>query len=209
MRSSGEARIESVSDPVNSVTDAAINISISDIARLTERQLVIRERQMAEQYLDYYVSSGQINNAGCLVTGRCPTKGRTVYAARYISSDSFVATYQGELLKGAKTIRKREEFHAAKGHGCFMFHFRQNDTPYCIDATAEDATLGRLINHGFERGVANLTPVRREISGRLYIVFVAKRPIVKDEEVLYDYNDTRKEIIAVYPFLKKGKVTEQ
>jgi len=68
-----------------------------------------------------------------------------------------------------------------------------------IDATEESAHLGRLINH------SKLNPNLRvqiiTVEERPRLVFVAKRDIAENEELLFDYNDRRKHIINSNPWL--------
>lgn len=71
---------------------------------------------------------------------------------------------------------------------------------YSIDATKDDGSKGRLINHS-KRG--NLCPRVILVDDVPSIIFEAGKDIPKDEELLYDYGERSKEIIATFPWLKK------
>ena len=60
----------------------------------------------------------------------------------------------------------------------------------CIDATAESSHPGRLINHSRQR--PNLV-VKSTKGNRL--VFKAIKNIEKGHQLLFDYNDNRKEVL--------------
>lgn len=55
-----------------------------------------------------------------------------------------------------------------------------------IDATVEDSSLGRLVNHG-EKKERNCKMVVREAQALPYLCLFAIRDIKEHEEILYDY----------------------
>ena len=70
---------------------------------------------------------------------------------------------------------------------------------FSIDATKETKYLGRLVNHSRKR--PNMKVKRLEVDGRPRIFFVAIENIRAGEELLYDYGETDKDIIAANPWL--------
>lgn len=69
-----------------------------------------------------------------------------------------------------------------------------------VDATKDNGRYGRLVNHSRRSNVqTKLVPV----DGEPYLCLMAKRDIVKDEELLYDYGERKKEIIEYHPWLSK------
>jgi len=59
-----------------------------------------------------------------------------------------------------------------------------------LDATQENSTLGRLINHGTEKAkTANLLPKEVISSSGKHLVFIAREPIEPGTQLRYDYND--------------------
>ena len=70
---------------------------------------------------------------------------------------------------------------------------------YSIDATRESNKVGRLINHSREH--PNLSPKVIAIGGKPNIIFTANQIINKEEELLYDYGETRKLILEEHHWL--------
>lgn len=75
-----------------------------------------------------------------------------------------------------------------------------NFIQYSIDATIEDGSYGRLINHF--KNDPNLKPVVKIIHEKPRIVFIALRDIAIGEELAYDYGDRRAQSIKSFPWLK-------
>jgi histone-lysine N-methyltransferase SETD8 len=80
-----------------------------------------------------------------------------------------------------------------------MFYFKKNEKRYCIDATQESPRLGRLLNHSRRR--ANLEAKVLVLKGQPHLIFTAKRKILSNEELLYDYGDRSKVNITNHPWL--------
>ena len=72
---------------------------------------------------------------------------------------------------------------------------------FSIDATTDDGSFGRLINHS--RLNSNLKAKSIQIDNSLFVYFVANKDININDELLYDYGDRRKECLLSYPWLKK------
>ena len=70
----------------------------------------------------------------------------------------------------------------------------------CVDATEENDTKGRLINHS--RKEANLKMRVVVVDGEPRIVFIALRRIANGTELLYDYGDRRKDIVKENSWLE-------
>ena len=166
---------------------------------MTCRQTVLVSKREAEDSFNAAVVSGQFDYNDKLTIAFSPTKKRKVLATSGIARGTIVVSYAGELLTGWAAIRQRELEHARADHGCYMFIFRYNNQTYCVDATAETGTQGRLINHSVKE--PNVLPMLRVVGGGYYILFKAIRDIEANEELLYDYQETRKEVVAVLDFL--------
>ena len=69
-----------------------------------------------------------------------------------------------------------------------------------LDATAEDESFGRLINHSKKE--ANLHMKVVVVAGQPRVVFIASKDIAIGSELLYDYGDTRKTVIAQNSWLR-------
>jgi len=75
-----------------------------------------------------------------------------------------------------------------------------SDNLFSVDATSEDGTLGRLINHS--RTFANLRSQGIEVDETPHLIFYATRDIKPEEELLYDYGDRSTASLRVHPWLK-------
>ena len=75
-----------------------------------------------------------------------------------------------------------------------------------IDATAESGRLGRLLNHSRKSPncYTKLVWVPNPVSHvpEPHLVILAKRDIVKGEELTYDYGDRDKNSLQMHPWLK-------
>lgn len=70
---------------------------------------------------------------------------------------------------------------------------------YSIDATEESQYLGRLINHSLK---TNVMPKIVEINEVPRLIFIATQQIDIGEELLYNYNDNRPDVLKANPWLK-------
>ena len=66
-----------------------------------------------------------------------------------------------------------------------------------IDATEESDRVGRLINH--TRRSPNLSPRVEMVDGVPLVYFVATKDIHPGQELLFDYYECRKDVVAQMP----------
>ena len=71
---------------------------------------------------------------------------------------------------------------------------------FSVDATKEDDSLGRLINHS--RTNANLKSQGIEVDDTPHLIFYAIRDIKHGEELAYDYGDRSAASLRIHPWLK-------
>ena len=90
--------------------------------------------------------------------------------------------------------------------GCYLLFFKGNS--YCFDATVEDGTLRRLINHG-RRISANCRPKIVDVNGSPKIYFQATRDLIPGDELLYDYGERRKDVIVANTLVRNYHGTFQ
>ncbi|KAJ1622867.1 hypothetical protein T492DRAFT_312345 [Pavlovales sp. CCMP2436] len=110
------------------------------------------------------------------VFARTPPNRRSKVA---IKLGRFVGVYGGTVLLREQTLS------AAQTNQQYLFDLN--------DQIAIDGSLGgnvtRYINHANTLQDANLDPFKLEIDGEIIIAFIARRPIVDGEELLYRYGD--------------------
>ena len=119
-------------------------------------------------------------------------KGRGVFADIPFAQGEYVSEYRG-IEMSRKEGKAREdvlaEQHRKSGITtpvpCYFYYSRER----CIDATVENGSLGRLINHSLE---FNLKPYNVvDSKGQLRMFLRATRHIPRGEELLYNYGDTK------------------
>ena len=69
---------------------------------------------------------------------------------------------------------------------------------YSLDATDEDGSFGRLLNHSVN---GNVKTIIVNIGGKPALVFVAKTNIRPNTELCYDYGERNKDVINAHPWL--------
>ncbi|KAG5881468.1 hypothetical protein JTB14_000896 [Gonioctena quinquepunctata] len=123
-------------------------------------------------------------------------KGRGIVATKdYIKGD-FVVEYSGHLIDIVEAKMREEKYAQDQTAGCYMYYFKHNGIQYCIDATAENGKLGRLVNHSRNGNLSTKTVV---LDNKPRLVLIAKDSIRKGEEILYDYGDRSKESLKYHP----------
>ncbi|XP_056014938.1 N-lysine methyltransferase KMT5A-like [Ostrea edulis] len=101
-------------------------------------------------------------------------KGRGVFAVDSFQAGDFLLEYRGKLTE------------RDPGDGRYTFEFDLNGNTYWLDATAEDGSLGRLIND--DKKCANATTKAVLVDGRPRLFFFAISDIPAGREVTYSYN---------------------
>lgn len=129
-------------------------------------------------------------------------KGRGIFSKCMLQRNSIVCQYKGKLLTKKEGLKQEASYSAEKVEGCFLLFFSFHGKELCIDATKEDETFGRLLNHSRKR--PNLVPQAAMIDGVPGVAFKAKHDIKEGEELLYDYAETRKEVLKFNPWLKNS-----
>lgn len=69
-----------------------------------------------------------------------------------------------------------------------------------MDATKEDSTLGRLINHSKTK--PNIRSLIIDVDNTPHIIFYSIRDIKQGEELVYDYGDRSTASLTAHPWLK-------
>ena len=84
--------------------------------------------------------------------------------------------------------------------GSYLLMFKHDGRKLCVDATVDDGSMGRLMNH--DRTNPNVLMRAVVVEGTPQIVFFAKTNISVGSELCYDYGERRKNILEKFPFLK-------
>lgn len=140
---------------------------------------------------------------GKLVIGISPDRGRGVFVKSTIRKGTLVCEYKGKLLTKEQAEQRGCQYDAAATaagkdvaeDGCYMFWFCCNGVDMCIDASQDDGSFGRMINHS--KQLANVKPIAIDKQ----IFFVALRRLFKHEELFYDYGEDDPKILNKFPWL--------
>lgn len=125
-------------------------------------------------------------------------KGRGIVTTKTFKCGDFVVGYVGELIS-LQEAKLREIFYSQYSEvGCYMFYLVFREKQYCIDAIQESNRIGRLINHC--KLNQNLLTRLVEVNGKPNLIFVARKDLDIDGELLFDYGDHSKESIAAHPW---------
>lgn len=103
-----------------------------------------------------------------------------VFADEHIGAGEMVTEYRGELIRNALADRREEEYHSLRIGSDYMFRVDRNTV---VDATRK-GSLARFINHSCE---PNCYTQIVDHGGDKRILIYAKRDILPDEELAYDY----------------------
>ena len=127
-------------------------------------------------------------------------KGLSVFARKQISKGENICEYKGQLCSFSEYRRRHAKYNQT-GKGSYILEFKFREKRWAIDATENNNSFGRLINHSREK--SNIKPTVGSNNGQPYIYFVAISDILKDEELLYDYGDHDKNSLQSFPWLKE------
>ncbi|XP_060737697.1 uncharacterized protein LOC132853771 [Tachysurus vachellii] len=106
-------------------------------------------------------------------------KGRGVFALEHIEPSTFVVEYRG-ILSQSKHVK---DFQSN-----YLFDFTWNGTSYCVDASKEDGTLGRLVNDDHRNPNCKVETII--VNGTPHLCLFSIRDIFPGEEVTYNYGDS-------------------
>ncbi|XP_057183197.1 uncharacterized protein LOC130549867 isoform X3 [Triplophysa rosa] len=105
-----------------------------------------------------------------------PTKGRGVFAKTLIFKGSFILEYRGTLIE-------KGDFDEILNEYAYFFNHQGHD--YCIDASYDDGSLGRLVNDD-ERPNAKMRKIV-DVDGKPHLCLFAIKDINEGVEITYDY----------------------
>lgn len=127
-------------------------------------------------------------------------KGLSVFARRAIEKGELICEYKGELCE-YRVFRRRHYEYNKTGKGSYILEFKFKEKRWAIDATKDNKSFGRLINHSRQK--QNIKPVVGDKKGKPFVYFVAVSNIPKDQELLYDYGDNCETSKHSFPWLKE------
>lgn len=162
---------------------------------MTARVLVIENsrREKADRWRDV-LRGDKTGFEVCIV----PKIGRGIKTTKRFQQKEVLMRYFAELIT-AEELARREARGPKEGH-FYRYKFQFQQKTYFLDATREDGTYGRLMNHSKRNPNVRAKPV--EIDGGPAIIFVAMRDLEVGEELRYDYGERDPEVVEANPWLK-------
>uniref|UniRef100_A0AAV2MG62 SET domain-containing protein n=1 Tax=Knipowitschia caucasica TaxID=637954 RepID=A0AAV2MG62_KNICA len=112
-------------------------------------------------------------------------KGRGVYASEPIEAGAFILEYRGELL----SMEKCHSRHYSDIESTFLFDFEWQKRHWCIDASKEDGSLGRLVNDNHKS--PNCVMKKITVNNRPHLCLFAVKQIETGDEIEYNYGDSK------------------
>ncbi|XP_047460236.1 uncharacterized protein LOC125019481 [Mugil cephalus] len=110
-------------------------------------------------------------------------KGKGVFTRQSIEPSTFVVEYRGNIL----THKEMQKCGDTSDE--IMFDFRWKGTNWCIDASAEDGSLGRLVNEDHTNPNCEMKKI--VYKGRPHLCLFALKKISPDEEITFIYKESR------------------
>ncbi|XP_061765826.1 N-lysine methyltransferase KMT5A-like [Nerophis ophidion] len=114
-------------------------------------------------------------------------KGRGVFACASIEKGSFVVEYRGELISRRERDKRQTTY--TEKQNAFLFDFKWNDDIWCIDASDEDGSLGRLVNDAHKS--PNCTMKKITVQSRPHLCLFAIENIQAFSEITYNYGQSQ------------------
>ncbi|XP_030270806.1 uncharacterized protein LOC115580511 isoform X2 [Sparus aurata] len=114
-------------------------------------------------------------------------KGRGVFACAPIEKGSFVVEYRGELISQYERDKRQKKYREKQN--VFLFDFEWNSSSWCIDASHEDDSLGRLVNDGHKS--SNCKMKKLTVHGKPHLCLFAIEDIQAESEITYDYGESQ------------------
>nr|XP_043879455.1 uncharacterized protein LOC122767933 isoform X2 [Solea senegalensis] len=114
-------------------------------------------------------------------------KGRGVFACAPIEKGSFVVEYRGEFISKYERDKRQKKY--TEKQNAFLFDVDWNSDIWCIDASREDGSLGRLVNDDHKS--PNCKIKKMTVQGKPHLCLFAIQNIQAETEITYDYGKSQ------------------
>ncbi|XP_063353720.1 histone-lysine N-methyltransferase EHMT2-like [Pelmatolapia mariae] len=132
-----------------------------------------------------HVSAGR-NKLGLDIHYINAFKGRGIFTTVPFQKGDFLLEYRGKLITKDECERRHRVYHDSLK--VFMFEFKFDGKLWCVDASQEDGSLGRLVNDNHISPSAKMKILN--INGKPHLCLFASRDISPGEEIDYNYGDS-------------------
>uniref|UniRef100_A0A671PQX2 SET domain-containing protein n=1 Tax=Sinocyclocheilus anshuiensis TaxID=1608454 RepID=A0A671PQX2_9TELE len=103
---------------------------------------------------------------------------RGLFAKGSFCKGDFIVEYRGEMME-----RRRKLYHPSCA--VFLFQFKWRGKTWCIDASSEDGSFGRLVNDDHQHPNCKMKKIY--VNGKPHLCLFALKDINEGEEITYDY----------------------
>ncbi|XP_059406406.1 uncharacterized protein LOC132141148 isoform X2 [Carassius carassius] len=110
-------------------------------------------------------------------------KGRGLFAKDSICKGEFVVEYRGDIINDGELQDRRKRYHTSSA--AFMFEFKWRGKTWCIDASREDGSFGRIVNDDQKHPNCEMRKIY--VNGKIHLCLFALNDIKEGEEITYDY----------------------
>jgi len=132
-------------------------------------------------------------------------KGRGIFTLDGFKKGDIILEYCGQLVSEKEGLRREKQAETDTSTSAnmvsYLYFFKAQNKSWCLDATEETGRLGRLINHS--KLHPNVKPKVVIYNGSPRIIFISTCDIPKGQELLYDYGERRRDVIAKNPWLRQ------
>ncbi|XP_063755780.1 uncharacterized protein LOC134875235 [Eleginops maclovinus] len=112
-------------------------------------------------------------------------KGKGVFTSRAIEPSAFVVEYRGNIFSPKHTTRRKKW---GDNLNKYFFEFSWKGAQWCVDASKDDGTLGRLVNDDHISPNCEMKKMFSE--GKPHLCLFAVTKISPGEEITYNYGDS-------------------
>ena len=127
-------------------------------------------------------------------------KGFGVVAKKMFPINTYLLEYTGDLINRLEADQRENEY--TDDHA-YRFDFSAEGRAVTLDAARNDGRFGRLLNHS--KLLPNLVPVvMPNLIGKDRVLFRTISHINEGEELVWDYNENRPEVLKANPWLENS-----
>ncbi|XP_056336173.1 inactive histone-lysine N-methyltransferase 2E-like [Danio aesculapii] len=114
-------------------------------------------------------------------------KGRGVFASMSIDKGCFILEYRGKLISQEESQIRQNKY--SETENTFLFDFDWDGKQWCIDASKEDGSLGRLVNDDYKSPNCKIKKIG--VGGKPHLCLFSIKDIASGEEITYNYGDSK------------------
>ncbi|XP_070408977.1 uncharacterized protein [Nothobranchius furzeri] len=113
-------------------------------------------------------------------------EGHGVFASEPIEKGSFVVEYSGELISEHERDKRQKKY--TEKQTAFLFDFKWKNNTWCIDASREDDSLGRLVTD--DHKYPNCKMKELAVQDKPHLCLFAIDNIQAESEITHDYGES-------------------